>query len=368
MSVIELKNVSKIYNGNVKAVDNFSLKIENGEFIVFVGPSGCGKSTTLRMIAGLEEITDGELLIDNNIANDLEPKDRDLAMVFQNYALYPYLNVYDNIAFGLKLRRFKKSEIKKRVEEVAKTLEIEEYLKRKPKALSGGQRQRVALGRAMVREANAYLLDEPLSNLDAQLRGTMRVEIIKLWEKLQKTFIYVTHDQVEAMTMGTRIVVMNKGIVQQIDTPIEIYDHPKNKFVAGFIGTPKMNFFTCSVSKNKLINCKLLDNVSFSFEDNGRFDKSYLNEEEKEVILGIRSEDIVFSKSGIKCVVNLIEMLGSETLVHLNFVGDDKSTFILKTSERVNFNLKDEVYINFKNEKIHLFDKETEMSLEIKGE
>ena len=368
MSVIELKNVSKIYSENVKAVDNFSLKIENGEFIVFVGPSGCGKSTTLRMIAGLEEITDGELLIDNVVVNDLEPKDRDLAMVFQNYALYPYLNVYDNIAFGLKLRKFKKSEIKKRVEEVAKTLEIEEYLKRKPKALSGGQRQRVALGRAMVRDANAYLLDEPLSNLDAQLRGTMRVEIIKLWEKLQKTFIYVTHDQVEAMTMGTRIVVMNKGVVQQIDTPIEIYDHPKNKFVAGFIGTPKMNFFPCLISKNRLIKCNLLDNVNFTLKDTGRFDKSYLGKEEKEVILGIRSEDIVFAKSGIKCVVNLIEMLGSETLVHLNFVGDNKNTFILKTSERVNYNLQDEVYIKFKSEKVHLFDKETEMSLEIKGE
>ncbi len=387
MSTIELKNVCKIYKGNgkknedKKAVDNFSIKIDEGEFIVFVGPSGCGKSTTLRMIAGLEEISSGELLIDGKYMNDTEPKDRDLAMVFQNYALYPYLTVRDNIAFGLKLRHIKKNIIKEKVASVAKMLDIEDLLDRKPGQLSGGQRQRVALGRAVVRDAKAYLLDEPLSNLDAKLRGTMRVEIINLFKKLQKTFIYVTHDQVEAMTMGTRIVVMNKGIVQQIDTPIEIYDHPKNHFVACFIGTPQMNIFTATIldgkvkitddieldiNKNnydleRLKNNQFIININANIENdvNVKIEKENINTNYKNnVLVGIRSEDICLSDEGLTVVVDLIEMLGSEVLIHSHFENTDIK-LVIKTPERVNLSNGCKTKVQFKQDKIHLFDKET---------
>ena len=247
MSNLSLRHIYKVYTGNVTAVNDFNLEIEDKEFIVFVGPSGCGKSTTLRMIAGLEEISQGEIYIGDKLVNDVAPKDRDIAMVFQNYALYPHMTVYDNMAFGLKLRKMPKDEIKQKVTDAAKTLDIEHLLDRKPKALSGGQRQRVALGRAIVRNPKVFLMDEPLSNLDAKLRVQMRTEIAKLHHKLQTTFIYVTHDQTEAMTMGTRIVVMKDGLVQQVDTPHNIYEHPVNMFVAGFIGSPQMNFMDAMV-------------------------------------------------------------------------------------------------------------------------
>src|SRR5690554_2244623 len=249
MASVTLKNITKVYDGNVTAVSDFNLDIADKEFIVLVGPSGCGKSTTLRMVAGLEEITEGELYIGDKLMNDVAPKDRDIAMVFQNYALYPHMTVYDNMAFGLKLRKFNRAEIDKRVREAARILDIEHLLDRKPKALSGGQRQRVALGRAIVREPRVFLMDEPLSNLDAKLRVQMRTEISKLHHKLNTTFIYVTHDQTEALTMGTRIVVMKDGFIQQIDNPQTLYDEPVNQFVAGFIGSPQMNFANVTVIK-----------------------------------------------------------------------------------------------------------------------
>ena len=250
MASVSLKHIYKIYQGGVTAVSDFTLDIEDKEFIVLVGPSGCGKSTTLRMVAGLEEISECELYIGDKLVNDVAPKDRDIAMVFQNYALYPHMTVYDNMAFGLKLRKTPKPEIEKRVREAAKILDIEHLLNRKPKALSGGQRQRVALGRAIVREPKVFLMDEPLSNLDAKLRVQMRTEITKLHHRLQTTFIYVTHDQTEAMTMGSRIVVMKDGFIQQVDTPQNLYDYPGNQFVAGFIGSPQMNFFTVKLTKS----------------------------------------------------------------------------------------------------------------------
>ncbi|MDD4532802.1 MAG: ATP-binding cassette domain-containing protein, partial [Bacilli bacterium] len=267
MASLELNHIYKVYPGGVKAVSDFTMKINNKEFIVFVGPSGCGKSTTLRMIAGLEEITAGELRIDGKIVNDMQPKERNIAMVFQNYALYPHMTVYDNIAYGLKIAKVPKDEIKKKVMDAAKILGIENYLFRKPKALSGGQKQRVALGRAIVRNPKVFLLDEPLSNLDAKLRGSMRTEITKLHQRLQATFIYVTHDQIEAMTMGTRIVVMKKGFIQQIDTPRNIFAYPVNKFVAGFIGTPQMNFYNCTMGKKgEMVNFNL--DIGLSFKAN----------------------------------------------------------------------------------------------------
>lgn len=361
MAEIELKEVSKIYKGGVKAVDSFSLKIEEGEFIVFVGPSGCGKSTTLRMIAGLEEISSGELYINGEYMNDVEPKDRDLAMVFQNYALYPYLTVKDNISFGLKLRHTPKDVIKQKVAEVAKMLDIEELLDRKPKALSGGQRQRVALGRAVVRDARAYLLDEPLSNLDAKLRASMRVEIIDLHKRLGKTFIYVTHDQIEAMTMGSRIVVMNKGVIQQADTPIEIYDHPANLFVATFIGTPQMNIFEATLEKKaKNAHLVLSDDLSFDV-DSSIFDLEGLENGSK-VKVGVRAEDITLSDKGMPIVVDLIENLGSELLIHAKFENTNMP-IVIKTGERLSLNSGDKAFVTFKKGKTHLFNIDTEVSL-----
>ena len=266
MASVQLNHIYKVYPNGVKAVNDFCMDIADKEFIVFVGPSGCGKSTTLRMIAGLEEITAGELRIGDAVVNDMEPKDRDIAMVFQNYALYPHMTVYENMAFGLKLRKLSKAEIDEKVKEAARILGITEYLDRKPKALSGGQRQRVALGRAIVREPKVFLLDEPLSNLDAKLRTAMRSEISKLHHKLQTTFIYVTHDQVEAMTMGTRIVVMKDGFVQQIDSPRNLYNFPGNKFVAGFIGTPQMNFFDGRLTQHGDKVTVTLDNTEVSLD------------------------------------------------------------------------------------------------------
>ncbi len=377
MASITLKHVSKTYPGNTKkSVDDFNMEIQDGEFIVFVGPSGCGKSTTLRMIAGLEDITDGELYIDGKYMNDVEPKDRNIAMVFQNYALYPYLSVYDNIAFGLKLRKVPKAEIDKKVHEAAKILGIEEYLKRKPKALSGGQRQRVAVGRAIVRDANIYLFDEPLSNLDAKLRTQMRVEIIRLYEKLKTTFVYVTHDQVEAMTMGTRIVVMKDGIVQQIDTPTNLYDYPVNKFVAGFIGTPQMNFMNVKVdTKDDDVIAKVLDlNINLGKQ---KLDDEHLELVDQDMILGVRSEDIHVSaggEEGIDAVVSVVESLGSECLVYMKYAQDDDpqnihkkhNEIVMKIQGRCAYRIGDKIKISFNLANIHLFDSITERSVLIK--
>ena len=305
MSNIILKNVYKVYNGDVRAVSNFNLEIKDKEFIVFVGPSGCGKSTTLRMIAGLEEITSGDLYMNGERVNDVEPKDRNIAMVFQSYALYPHMTVFQNMAFGLKLRKVSKDEIKRRVQVAANILDISDYLDRKPKNLSGGQRQRVALGRAIVREPNVFLLDEPLSNLDAKLRVAMRVEITKLQKRLSTTFIYVTHDQTEAMTMGDRIVVMKDGLVQQVDTPANLYEQPCNIFVATFLGSPQMNLFDAKLIQEK--QCLKIEfgkkqECSFSaLKSKQLISSHYIN---SNVVFGIRPENIKISSKGVEAVID----------------------------------------------------------------
>ena len=321
MAKVELKGIGKIYDGNVQAVENANIVIEDRDFCVFVGPSGCGKSTTLRMIAGLEEISEGELLIDGELMNDVPPKDRNIAMVFQNYALYPHMTVYDNMAFGLKIRKMDKGEIKRRVDEAAVSLGLTQYLDRKPKALSGGQRQRVAVGRAIVRNPKVFLFDEPLSNLDAKLRVTMRGEIAALHQRLQATMIYVTHDQIEAMTMGTKIVVMKDGHVQQIGEPLYLYNHPINKFVAGFIGTPPMNFMTVTVKKegDKVV----VDEGTFTLVPTAEQQK-YLSEYVgKEVYFGVRPEDLAYAEApaaenNMQMKVSNKEPLGAETHVFLS--------------------------------------------------
>lgn len=358
-SYVSLRHIDKIYDNNVQAVFDFNLEIQKHEFIVFVGPSGCGKSTTLRMIAGLEEITKGELYIDHELCNDKTPKDRDIAMVFQSYALYPHMSVYDNMAFGLKLKRMPKYEIDKRVHEAARILQIEEYLDRKPKALSGGQRQRVALGRAIVRNAKVFLMDEPLSNLDAKLRVQMRSEIIKLHEALGATTIYVTHDQTEAMTMASRIVVMKAGRIQQIGSPIEIYNKPANMFVAGFIGSPAMNFIKVDFdSKKGIATCSDGRNITIPKE-------CYKDKQIPEkVILGIRPEDFVptegTSKTGYEITVNVAELLGNEYYIHTDFGGVD---LIVKFPANRLIATKEKLNVEIKPEKIHFFDPETEMVL-----
>lgn len=378
MASVTLKNVKKIYKGGVVAVKDFNIDIKDGEFIVFVGPSGCGKSTTLRMIAGLEDISEGELYIDGQYMNDVEPKDRNIAMVFQNYALYPYLTVYDNIAFGLKLRHTPKKVIDEKVKEVAAILGLEDYLDRKPKALSGGQRQRVAVGRAIVRDAKVYLFDEPLSNLDAKLRAAMRVEITRLYERLKTTFIYVTHDQVEAMTMGTRIVVMKDGVVQQIATPTEIYDHPSNKFVAGFIGTPQMNFFNAKLKRVYKHYILTIENSNLKLNIKNALPESYQDGEVHDVIFGIRGENLHIAKEGenyFEATVNIVESLGSESIVYLTFdnqISDDltqqDSDFTMKIQGRCTYRSGDVIRIGIDENNIHLFNKETEESLFIKKE
>ncbi|MDY5251609.1 MAG: sn-glycerol-3-phosphate ABC transporter ATP-binding protein UgpC [Erysipelotrichaceae bacterium] len=358
MADLSLKNINKIYDNNVQAVFDFNLEIKDKEFIVFVGPSGCGKSTTLRMIAGLEDISSGDLYIDDKRVNDVEPKDRDIAMVFQSYALYPHMSVYDNIAFGLKLRKLPKDEIDRRVKEAAKILEIEQYLDRKPKALSGGQRQRVALGRAIVRNAKVFLMDEPLSNLDAKLRVQMRSEIIKLHEKINATTIYVTHDQTEAMTMADRIVVMKDGHIQQIGTPREIYNNPVNTFVAGFLGAPATNF----------INGKI-DHDCFVIGDQWvKIPEVYLSSlqayDGKEVILGIRPEDIygkgivadTYPTAHFKFGVEVIELLGHEFVLHGKIHGQNVQA---KISARDEVKAHEEIEIAIDMNKIHFFDVET---------
>ena len=370
MASVSLNHIYKVYSGNVTAVSDFCLDIEDKEFIVLVGPSGCGKSTTLRMVAGLEEISSGELYIGDRLVNDVAPKDRDIAMVFQNYALYPHMTVFDNMAFGLKLRKTPKAEIKQRVEEAAKILDISHLLNRKPKALSGGQRQRVALGRAIVREPKVFLFDEPLSNLDAKLRVAMRTEITKLHQRLQTTFIYVTHDQTEAMTMASRIVVMKDGFVQQVDTPQNLYDYPANLFVAGFIGSPQMNFFTVKLVKEG-------NDVAAVFGDNkiiippsklAKFaDEDYIG---KEVYMGIRPENIhdedVFIQAApnavVDCNVEVTELMGSETYLYLKTV-DTGISFIARVDARSTSRAGDKIKIAFDVNHLHFFDKETETTL-----
>ena len=370
MASLSLRHIYKIYQGGVKAVSDFNLEIDDKEFIVFVGPSGCGKSTTLRMVAGLEEISAGELYIDGKLVNDVEPKDRDIAMVFQNYALYPHMTVYDNMAFGLRLRKMNSKEIDKRVQEAAAILGITPLLSRKPKALSGGQRQRVALGRAIVREPKVFLLDEPLSNLDAKLRVQMRTEITKLHNKLATTFIYVTHDQTEAMTMGTRIVVMKDGIIQQIDTPTCLYDNPENLFVASFLGSPQMNFFKAQLVKegDKLYsvfgNNKILVPESRAKRI---IDDYYIG---KDVIMGVRPEDIhdeeIFISSNpnsiISAEVDVIEKLGNETILYMKVDGKEDYT-VARIDARSQFATGETVSLAIDANHIHFFDPDTELTI-----
>ncbi len=359
MSSISLKNVYKIFDDGTTAVNDFSLEIADKEFIILVGPSGCGKSTTLRMIAGLEHITKGELKIGDRIVNDVAPKDRDIAMVFQSYALYPHMTVYKNMAFGLELRKMSKDEIDKRVREAARVLDIEHLLKRKPKALSGGQRQRVALGRAMVRSPSVFLLDEPLSNLDAKLRTNMRTEIKKLHQRLGTTFIYVTHDQTEAMTMGDRIVVMKDGVIQQVDSPQNLYKHPQNMFVAGFIGSPQMNFLDAEVkSKNGKIFLSLAENeldVTDSFAKTNEI-KEYFN---KSVKVGIRPEDVTVDNEFIvknpdkvlTAKLEVSELMGSESYLYLDYSGQKLTARVAADSPA-----NETVELGILTDRIHLFD------------
>ena len=365
MASLSLKHINKVYPNGFEAVKDFNLEIADKEFIIFVGPSGCGKSTTLRMVAGLEEITSGELKIGDKVVNDVEPKDRDIAMVFQNYALYPHMTVYDNMAFGLKLRKVPKPEIDKMVREAAKILDLE---KRKPKALSGGQRQRVAMGRAIVRNPKVFLMDEPLSNLDAKLRGQMRIEISKLHQRLGTTIIYVTHDQTEAMTLGTRIVVMNAGVVQQVDTPRKLYDEPCNLFVAGFIGSPQMNFLDakCEVNGDKvLLNVGPAKIELPPAKAKKLIDGGYAG---KTVVLGIRPEDVhdepMFIASSpntvIEATIRVYEMLGAEVYLHFDYEG---ATMTARVDPRTTARNGDTVKFAFDAEKIHVFDKETEMTI-----
>lgn len=376
MAGLKLNHIYKVYPNGTKAVSDFTMDIDDKEFIIFVGPSGCGKSTTLRMIAGLEDITTGELSIDGVVVNDLEPKDRDIAMVFQNYALYPHMTVYDNMAFGLKLRKMSKENIDSRVKEAAEILGLTEYLKKKPKEMSGGQRQRVALGRAIVREPKVFLLDEPLSNLDAKLRTQMRSEILKLHRKLQTTFIYVTHDQIEAMTMGTRIVVMKAGVIQQIDSPRNLYNYPCNKFVAGFIGTPQMNFFNGSLTLEG-------DKVNIVFDGTdvkltaekelfSKVDPAYLDGTKK-VTIGIRAEHISPDANAYPykaaCKISHYEDLGTDCQVYADFnlqsteSLDSLTKVVLKAPAGSEYTRDSVLEVSFDLSHCHLFDAETEESI-----
>ncbi|MBR1390026.1 MAG: sn-glycerol-3-phosphate ABC transporter ATP-binding protein UgpC [Lachnospiraceae bacterium] len=368
MASLSLKNICKVYSNGFKAVTDFNLEVEDKEFIIFVGPSGCGKSTTLRMIAGLEDISSGELSIDGRVVNDVEPKDRDIAMVFQNYALYPHMTVFDNMAFGLKLRKVPKDEIRKKVEEAAKILDLEKLLDRKPKALSGGQRQRVAMGRAIVRNPKVFLMDEPLSNLDAKLRVQMRSEISALHHRLGATIIYVTHDQTEAMTLGTRIVVLKDGVIMQVDSPQKLYNQPNNLFVAGFIGSPQMNFVDakCQVEGDKVL-LKMADSTITlpAAKAKKLIEGGYHG---KTVVMGIRPEDIddsqiildTLKESTIETDVTGYELLGAEVLLYFEFAGANMTA---RVDSRTPARLGDHIKLAIDPEKIHVFDKETELTI-----
>jgi multiple sugar transport system ATP-binding protein len=361
MASVTYKDVCKRF-GDFTALKDLNIEIEDKEFLVLVGPSGCGKTTALRCLAGLEEISDGEVIIGDQVVNDVAPKDRDIAMVFQSYALYPHMSVYDNMAFGLKLRKFKKEEIQRRVEEAAGILGIEQLLQRKPRELSGGQRQRVAVGRAIVREPKVFLFDEPLSNLDAKLRVQTRAEISKLHQRLQTTFIYVTHDQVEAMTMASRIAVMNKGILQQLDSPQELYDRPSNLFVAGFIGSPAMNFFSGKIRGDE--NGLVVDTDAFAVHIPDDKKQIYEPHAGKEVMFGIRPEDIHnpdFIPPGIKqaasstidASVDVTELMGNEIFLYL---ASGEKIFVARVDPRSRYSIGDKVQVAFNMDKMHVFD------------
>ena len=358
----------QITDKGVVAVQEFNLEIKDKEFIVLVGPSGCGKSTTLRMIAGLEEITEGELYISDRLVNDVAPKDRDIAMVFQNYALYPHMTVYDNLAFALKLRHTPKDEIDKKVKEAAEILDITQYLGRKPKALSGGQRQRVAIGRAIVRNPQVMLMDEPLSNLDAKLRNQMRAELIKLRERINTTFIYVTHDQTEAMTLGDRIVIMKDGFIQQIGTPQEVFSHPYNLFVAGFIGTPQMNMFDAKLVKNNGKYAVQLGNLTVELSDDKQAALAKNNVAEQDVVLGVRPEHITLADDGIDARVDVHEMMGSTVHLHVTAMGRDVvlvvSTMDMTPAQIAALANGASVKFKFHGNVCHVFNKETGINLE----
>ena len=378
MASLSLKHIYKKYPGGVIAVSDFNLEIQDKEFIILVGPSGCGKSTTLRMVAGLEEISSGELFIGDRLVNDVAPKDRDIAMVFQNYALYPHMTVFDNMAFGLKLRKTSKEEIRRRVEEAARILDIEHLLERKPKALSGGQRQRVALGRAIVREPKVFLLDEPLSNLDAKLRAQMRTELTKLHQKLGTTFIYVTHDQTEAMTMGTRIVVMKDGLIQQCDAPQVLYDKPCNMFVAGFIGSPQMNFINSKVvkegedffvefgSEDTKTRAGVKYKIKLPATKNAK--DALVPYVDKEVIMGIRPEHVhneaeyleKFPEGIVEANVEVTELMGAETYLYMNCEGQSINARVDPSNTA---RPGDTIKITLEPTRIHLFDKDTEVTI-----
>ncbi len=359
MAEVKLKNVSKIYEGENRVVSNINLTVKDKEFLVLVGPSGCGKSTTLRMIAGLEEISEGELYIDDKLVNDVSPKDRNISMVFQNYALYPHMTVFENMSFGLKLRKYPKKEIQKRVDKAANILGLSEYLTRKPKELSGGQRQRVALGRAIVREPKVFLFDEPLSNLDAKLRVQMRTEISKLHKSLESTIVYVTHDQIEAMTMGDRIVVMENGIIKQIDTPMNLYNHPQNHFVASFIGSPSMNFVDGIITKDlKFMSRGKTLNFPIPVE-------TKKDMEERNIVLGIRPEDIMTRREDdftleFNSIVELVEPMGNEIFIYFKV---ENIMWVARTNSMVLPELSSRVKFYFNPRKLYFFDKENDETL-----
>ena len=384
MSQVSLKNIKKVYpvskdnkhkkredgpnlqitEEGVVAVQQFSLDIADREFVVLVGPSGCGKSTTLRMIAGLEEITDGELYIGDKLMNDVAPKDRNIAMVFQNYALYPHMTVYENMAFSLKLKKCSKDEIDKRVREAAHILNITEYLDRKPKALSGGQRQRVAIGRAIVRNPAVFLMDEPLSNLDAKLRNQMRAELIKLRQRIDTTFIYVTHDQTEAMTLGDRIVIMKDGFIQQVGTPQQVFDHPANLFVAGFIGTPQMNFFDGSLVKHDGRYFIETDGLSVELSEDKQQRLAAKDVAEQQVTVGVRPEHVIIGQSGIPAKVDVSEMMGSSVHLHMSALGGDMIAIVPLNGEAAHYPMGMDVKLSFGGHVAHVFSKDDNKNLE----
>ncbi len=371
MATVVLKGIKKIYDNKVTAVHDFNLEIADKEFIVLVGPSGCGKSTTLRMVAGLEDISEGDLIIGGKRVNDVEPKDRDIAMVFQSYALYPHMTVYENMAFALKLRKVPKDEIDKKVREAAAILDITQYLERKPKALSGGQRQRVAIGRAIVRDPQVFLMDEPLSNLDAKLRNQMRAEIIKLRQRINTTFIYVTHDQTEAMTLGDRIVIMKDGFIQQIGTPQEVFDRPANLFVAGFIGSPQMNFFDAKLQKKDGKYQIAVADAVMEVSDKAQKLLTEKSVGDMDVVVGIRPEHISFAPVAgphtVSSKVDVSEMMGSEVYLHVNAAGKDVvlriPTTELPEEHRAGIPYGTAVNFTFRSDLIHLFDPKTEKNL-----
>ena len=392
MATVQLKNIKKVYpfisgeqkkskkkkadepekkkvnlqitDEGVVAVQSFNLDIADKEFIVLVGPSGCGKSTTLRMVAGLEEISDGELIIDGKLMNDVAPKDRDIAMVFQNYALYPHMSVYDNMAFSLKLRKESKDVIDQKVREAAEILDITQYLDRKPKALSGGQRQRVAIGRAIVRDPKVMLMDEPLSNLDAKLRNEMRAEIIKLRERINTTFIYVTHDQTEAMTLGDRIVIMKDGYIQQIGTPQDVFNHPANLFVAGFIGMPVMNFFDAELKREGDKYFVELEGVKVELDAEKEARLKGKDVQSQSVILGVRPEHTQLTKDGVPAKVDVSEMMGSSVHLHVSAAGRDVIIIVPTIDMEGNYKIGDQVHFSFTGNVAHVFSKEPEKNLE----